>query len=107
MMVRVKASVIFDGFVTVILHYLVNTKKGQFLIDIYRKEWNIANAVYEIGHRWDPQKDQEREQAIREGVGCRFFRFVEDSYDDRFINHVLKILRPTLVAKSLRGADDL
>lgn len=69
---RDRLSVIFEGFVTVIPHYPVNTEKGQFLIDIYLKEWNIAIEVDEIGHRWDPQKDQEREQAIREVIGCRF-----------------------------------
>ncbi|MHC4489042.1 MAG: hypothetical protein ACYSW7_07690 [Planctomycetota bacterium] len=95
---RDRLSIIFDGLVTVVPHYPVNTKKGQFFIDIYLKEWNIAIEVDEIGHRWDPQKDQEREQAIREVIGCRFLRFVEDSDADRFINHILKILRPTLVA---------
>jgi hypothetical protein len=87
--IRQRLTSVFDGLVTVTPHYPVTTRKGLFQLDIYLEEWNIAIEVDEIGHRWDPQGDLQREVAIGEVLGCEFIRFVEDSDSDALINRIL------------------
>ena len=91
--VRKKLTSVFDGLVTVTPHYPVKTRKGLFQLDIYLEEWNIAIEIDEIGHRWDPQGDLQREVAIGEVLGCEFIRSVEDSDSDALINRILRIRR--------------
>ncbi len=91
--IRQRLTSVLDGLVTVTPHYPVTTRKGLFQLDIYLEEWNIAIEVDEIGHRWDPQGDLQREVAIGEVLGCEFIRFVEDSDSDALINRVLRIHR--------------
>ena len=91
--IRKRLTSVLDGLVTVTPHYPVKTRKGLFQLDIYLAEWNIAIEVDEIGHRWDPQGDLQREIAIGEALGCEFIRFVEDSDSDVLINRILRIRR--------------
>ncbi len=91
--IRKRLTSVFDGLVTVTPHYPVKTRKGLFQLDIYLEEWNIAIEGEEIGHRWDPQGDLQREAAIGEVLGCEFIRFVEDSDSDALINRILRIRR--------------
>jgi len=88
--IRKKLTRVFDGLVTVTPHHPVRTRSGLFQLDIYLEEWNIAIEVDEIGHRWDPQGDLQREAAIGEVLGCEFIRFVEDSDSDALVNRILR-----------------
>jgi hypothetical protein len=91
--IRQKLASVFEGLVTVTSHYSVTTKKGLFQLDIYLEEWNIAVEVDEVGHRWSPQGDLEREVAIGDVLGCEFIRFIEDSDSDALISRILRVSR--------------
>ncbi len=51
-----------------------------YRIDMYFPQYNIAIECDELGHRdRDPKKEKDREQAIKNAIGCTFVRYDPDS----------------------------
>jgi hypothetical protein len=99
-----KIKTIFAEIVTVIPHYPVKTNMGLFLVDVYLKEWNIVIEIDEFQHRWNREKEKEREFAIIKALGCRIIRFHEDSDSDELINQILKKIQVVTNQKKVGDA---
>jgi very-short-patch-repair endonuclease len=81
---------ILDGILTVRIHYPVATKSGNYYIDAYIEELNLAIEVDEESHRWRTKADQARQQSIVQTLNCEFLRFSETAQIDKCINQVLR-----------------
>lgn len=75
-------------------------KVGNYFIDLYIPELNLAIECDENGHRfYDKQKELEREQYIKNKLGCEFIRYNPNDKNFKVIDVVNEIIKYTLKVK--------
>lgn len=85
-------------------------KVGNYFIDLYIPELNLAIECDENGHRfYDKQKELEREQYIKNKLGCEFIRYNPNDKNFKVTDVVNEIIKYALKInyKNNKGEDKL
>ena len=76
------------------LNIKVETQKpmfnGKYRIDFYLPEFNLAIEYDEEQHKYQQEEDKQREEGIKEVLGCRFIRLDYKQDDNYNVGLVLK-----------------
>ena len=68
---------VFDGITTCIPQY----RCGEYIIDIYFTEMNVAIECDESGHKSMYEEDKKRQTWIEDTLECKFIRFYPEAKD--------------------------
>jgi very-short-patch-repair endonuclease len=86
-----RLKIVLEGVFSLRTHYPVRTERGNYFLDAYIEEPNLAIEIDEEGHRYKIKEDDLRQKSIEHTLGCQFLRFSERDPVDECINRVLRL----------------